>query len=432
MRRQLLVWVIVGSTVVAGAGAFFVWWQLTGTPPGSNSQVADGPTLYQALTSVNSTVQKVSGGPWLLFSYLGIAAPLPFNPGLFGFSGNGTGESLAACGDAFPGTSLWNASSIPTFHGGIASGTAPFWQFEFASSAAKDVTIATVVRGSALVFPPIAPTSPCWLPAGGAVAASYLDWVNPLPVDTHVQALNAYTALGRSFQTANPKIAEVFANGYVPLTDAFNHGPGGGVQFLLCGEAGFAGVQPKGVVGEWPNGTVQSVFRGTLTCTPLAASGTPYTFAKYVVENSTGPLEEYVSPGLSGLKVRILAGVALSNGTGNDAAGLATWMVTLRLLNSAGQSLPASTPSCQSWVANVSECKSSGLGWFAVLFSAGGSWRDDYPSLNSITEWSVPNVVIANEELLLVVIPASWNPASDTLTFSGSTATPSVSGSNSL
>ena len=107
-----------------------------GTPASAPSP--EGPTLHQALSAVNASVRNMSGGPWELFSYIGLAAEDLFNPAALGL-GNSTNLSLRYCGEQLAGTTLWNGSTIPAFDGSIASGTAPFWQFEFSSNLTQSV-----------------------------------------------------------------------------------------------------------------------------------------------------------------------------------------------------------------------------------------------------------------------------------------------------
>lgn len=432
MNRRVTSTIVVLVVLAASIGGFLTWRELIGSAQQPNATAKDGPTLYQALAAVNATIQQDRGAPWALFSYIGIAAELSFNPGVFGFIANGTGLSLAGCERALNGVTIWNGSAIPVFQGGIASGTAPFWQFEFYSATARSVIVASVIRNTAEVFPPINSTSSCWPSAGGPEAASYVSWVNPLPVDTPIQAQNAYTALGGAFHKAHPSLTEIFANGYTPLGDAFNHGPGGGAQYLLCGQPGFAGMQAKGVVGEWSNGTVQNVFQGLLSCTGLITTSPPYVYAPLAIGAASGPVPINASAGFSAESFSILAETFVNNSTYTDDWGFESWMVSLSLRNASNQTLPSVPLSCQTWVPSLTNCTSSGSGWSVVLESADGSWLDSYPSPTNSSSWAALNVVIANGERLVVILPAQWNPSGEVLSCHNTYAVPVVSGTIDL
>jgi hypothetical protein len=429
-RKRWVAIAVVAVIIVAGASGAVV---LLSNQRASPANAGDGPTLYQALEAVNFTVRNLTGGPWILFSYIGFAAQSPFNPIAFGLGGMNL--SLRYCSTEYNGLTLWNATSMPVFDGAISSGTAPFWQFEFFSNASQEVLLATDVSDTPHVYAAISQSSPCWEYAGGLVASSYESWVNPLPVDSPIQATEAYAALGASFESGNRPIVETFANGFTPLADATDHGPGGGAQYTLCGQVGVAGWQPKGFVGEWPNGTVQSTSLGNVTCTALLTQGLPAVSRHYSVAFADVGQTQPEPPGFADLSTFIQADFPDFYANGSeyaDAWGLLSWMTLLSLHSATGVSLPSSAPSCQRWVPVADECQPTSNGWSAVLTSATGSWLDSFPSAADGSEWAVPTAAIASGEQLMFVFPSAWNVTGDTMNMSGVASIPWVNGTLTL
>jgi hypothetical protein len=423
------------ALVVAAGTVSAVYWIST-REPSSPVLPDDGPTLYQALGQVDLTVSTTAGGPWVLFSYVGFAPEGPFSPEAFGFS-NSTNLTLKYCAAQFNGLTVWNGTSFPIFHGSIASGNATFWQFSYLSNASHEFLLATDTLGVSRVYPPIPQNNECAEQSTmTASALSYPSWVNPLPVDTSVQAANAYGIAGKGFQAEHSTLVEIFANGWTDFSDAFNHGPGGGVDYTLCGLPGEAGVEAKSFVGEFPDGEVQSIFNGTLSCTAVREPGPPVIYQNYSVAFSPPGSMVGVSDRLAGLSVQFQVEFPdwFSNETTPyyDGWGLTAWMTTIALLSSANQPVPASAPTCREWVPSVADCNDTGSGWFVVLLSATGGWMDAFPASADAAEWSVPNVPVVGAEQLVVVYPSSWNVSGDLVELAATGSIPVVSGSAPL
>lgn len=417
--------------IAAGTGAALYWLSVGELRSKPGGPWADGPTLYEALQQVNSTVRNTSGGPWELFSYIGFAPEGPFSPTAFGYV-NSTNLTLKYCQPAFNGLTVWNGTSFPIFNGSIASGTATFWQFAFFSSTSREIAVATDILGVPHVYSPLPMSNPCLEVTGmTSGAAYYATWVNPLPVDTSVQATAAYAVVGRDFSSNGTPIVEIYANGWTALSDATNHGPGGGVEYSLCGLEGEAGFQPNSVVGEWPDGTVQSTFNGSLSCTAVANPGPPTTYQPYTVALASPGSIEPVAPGLQGRSYSLQVEYPYSNGTiaSFDGWGLMSWMTQLSFLNSTGQHPATSALTCQGWVPTVTDCQPTGAGWSALLLSPSGAWMDSFPSVGNASAWAIPNVPIVGGEQLVLICPDSWSVAGNQLVVGGTASVPAVAGS---
>jgi hypothetical protein len=433
-NSRVLAVIVAAVMVAAGIGGTLYALSLRASTPTSQGLWADGPTLYQAVEQVNSTVRNITGGPWELFSYIGFAPEGLFSPGAYGYV-NSTNLTLKYCQSQFNGLTVWNGTSFPVFNGSIASGTATFWQFAFFSGTTHEIIVATDVLGIPHVYAPLPVSNPCLSVTGMASGATYYEsWVNPLPVDTSVQAAAAYDVVGRAFEGAHSSLAEIYANGWAALSDATNHGPGGGVEYSLCGLVEEAGMQAKSVVGEWANGTVQNTFNGSLSCTAVAEPGPPVVYGSYLVALSSPGSVEGTWNGLRALSFPLRVEFPYSNGTiaDFDGWGLTSWMTDVSLANSTGHDLVATALSCQTWVPTVTDCQPTGSGWAALLLSPDGGWMDSFPSGSNASAWAIPNVPIIGGEQLVVVCPTSWNVTGDLLTVRGATSIPSVSGSAAL
>jgi len=428
--RYVSVGIATAILVGAAIGGTLVGFSLENATPGVST---DGPTLYGALHAVVGTVQNQSGGPWELFSTLGIAAESTFNPAAFAFGGS-TNLSIQSCGDELNGVTVWNGSSIPLFDGSIASGTAPFWQFEFFSSPTKEITIATDVSWVVHVYPPIPPTSSCWIYSGGESAPEYVGWVNPLPEDSSVQATLAYDRDAESFAARNSPMVELFANGYSPLNE-IGHGPYGGVELYRCGIVGVAGVQPYLNVGFSQNGQIFDVGKGNLTCTATYSLGPPAVYTPYHLDWSTPSSDKSFSYGVNYTVDSFLATFPTgidNNTTDYDAWGLLTWMVSLSLRAANGTDLPSAPLSCQGWYPSPSTCDASSSGWSVMLLSANGAGVATFPSTSDASSWSVPDAPVVSQDQVWLTYPAAWDVSGVTLDVSGSSAVPTITGSLSL
>jgi hypothetical protein len=423
---------VVAIAIGAGIGGTLFWLSFHRAPTPSTGRWADGPTLYQALEQVNTTVRNTTGGPWELFSYIGFAPEGPFSPAAFGYS-TSDNLTLKACQSQFDGLTLWNGTSFPIFNGSIASGTATFWQFAFLSNVSQEIIVATNVLGIPHMFPPLALTNSCMTESGMAVEApGYLSWVNPLPVDTSLQASKAYNVVGKFYEVTHSPLVEVFANGWPPLSE-INHGEGGGAAYLRCGLVGAAGLQPKGFVGEWPNGSVQNTFNGSLSCTGVASLGPPVVYVPYYVAMAASGVVVPIGGGSRGLsfpiQIEFQSSPTNSTPVYFDGWGLTSWMTELSVRNATGQDLPSTPLSCQNWVPALASCQPTGVGWSAILLSASGSWMDSFPSLTNHSDWAIPNVPLIGGEQLVVTYPTLWNVSTDQFEVNGTSSIPVVSGS---
>lgn len=423
--------VIISLVILASVGSA-LYWVLATERPSPPSVREDGPNLYQALSAVNQTVQNLSGGPWELFSYSGLAAEAPFSPTAVGLSGSNN-LSLRYCGAALDGVTLWNVTGIPTFTGSIASGTAPFWQAEFYSKGTRSVVVATDVSGTPKVYLPLSPSNPCWLYAGGGEAPTYTGWNSPIPENSPTQARLAYSAIGESFQSGNGSLAELFVNGYTPLS-AIGHGPNGGVEYIRCGLAQVAGVQPYALVGFYPSGEVQDVGQGLLTCNP-GGIGPPATYDTYGIVEGSVASPALLRSGSDAILASFQAedlGLPPNSSASYDAWGLLSWMIQPEVRNATGNNLPSTPLSCQRWVSNVSQCQPEGFGWSVVLETAYGMWLDTYPSTGNQSAWVTSIAPIVSEEKLVIIYPESWNLSGGVLNVSSTAGIPPVLGSLSL
>jgi hypothetical protein len=431
VARPLVVLVVL-IVVVAGVVAGILWIGQLGSPQHNQTPPPfdDGPTFHSALAQVNSTARGTPGGPWLLFSAMGLAAQATIMPSARGISPNNL--SVQYCGSQFDGLTIWNGTSFPVFNGSIASGTAPFWQFAFFSNASQMILVATDINFVPTVFPPIPVTNPCAMYGfgGAVVASSYVSWLNPIPIDTNIQAANAALVLGNSFERANYPILEMFNLGYTPF-DGTNHdgnGVGLGVEYSRCGMIGAAGLQPEGDVGEDANGTVTNFGTGSLSCTVV--NGT--TIGSYLFTFGSNGTSEPVEPGSTGLLLPFQVEYQNCTASDNDSScrdgyGMVSWMTSLTLEAPGGNPLPSAPSSCQTWTYSLSRCGASSSGWSVVLVTANGAWVDVFPGTNGTT-WAIPNALMVSQEALVLLVPSAWNLMGDRLTIQGSAAVPAVTG----
>jgi len=435
---RLIVIAVVVAVIAAGVGVSFFWWSLQRKNEPARPPGPDGPTLYQALGRVNATVRNTSGGPWILFSYIGFAPEGPFSPAAYGFEG-GDNATLRDCQSQFNGLTVWNGSYIPIFNGSFASGNATFWQFEFFSNRSQEVIVATDVLGVPTVYAPLPLSNACIRQSNMEYAApTYVSWVNPLPVDTSIQALAAYDYVGEAYSARHSPLMEMFADGWPPLTN-INHGEGGGASYLRCGLVGAAGMQAKGVVGEYNNGQVQDTFNGSLSCTAVASGGydgIPLVYTPYVVALTIPGTAVSIGGGETGFAFATQTEFAAAPGNDtivdHDGWGLTSWMTQLSVRNAGGQNLTSTPLTCQAWVPSLADCAPNGSGWSAILLSPAGAWMDTYPSLTNSTAWAIPNVPLIGGEQIVVSYPGTWNVSGDQLIVGASSAVPAVSGSVTL
>ena len=435
-KRTRVFWPLMLAFIVAASsvgGVVYVG-LLHKSPAGVPPKFDDGPTFHQALRAVNATVQRTSGGPWVLFSAIGLAAQAGYAPMAIGeFNNNLT---LKYCSAQFDGLTIWNGTSFPTFDGNIASGTAPFWQFAFASSSTSEITVATDVSGLPKVYPPISNSTECAIYSGMARAPSiYESWVNPLPIDTPLQAANASVDIGAAYARANSPIVEMFNFGWIPFSDATNHGGNGVglvVTFSRCGIVGAAGFQPKVIVGELSSGQVANTFIGALSCTAVGnATSNPIQYVPYDIQFPTGGFPIGVGSGTAGLDLAFqveFPGTASNSTPDFDAWGLVSWMTNISLLTSGGNPLPSASPTCMTWVPGLTGCAANPSGWSAILVTANGDWMDEFPAPGSAHQWGISNALLVSGERLVLLTPSSWSLIGDTMNVGGTQLIPYVSG----
>ncbi|MGB6442257.1 MAG: hypothetical protein WBF81_03050, partial [Thermoplasmata archaeon] len=273
MRSRLVALAIIVVVVVSGAGAWWILGERSGS--GSPTLKADGPTLYQAIESANRTVRNQSGGPWGLFSIVGVAAQAPFSANVLGW-GLGANETTNACGAQFNGLTLWNGT-MPIYDGSFESGTIPFWQFGYYSNVSSALLLATDVLGAVTVYRPVAVMGSCypWHDLGNPQS-----WVQNLSIsfaDSPFALQSAWNTIEQSqIEKIGPTVEIVTTgpgmfSGYGDVTGGF------GLYFERCGQFGVTGLQPSLIVGENWNGSVGLVMNGTTNCAFL---NQPY-FAGY-------------------------------------------------------------------------------------------------------------------------------------------------------
>jgi hypothetical protein len=420
--RTLLAGLVVAIVVAAGLLVWQLYPSTTRSPAGTQD---DGPTFYQAIAAVNTSVAAETGGPWDLYGVWGIASPLPFSPDSLGWPSYNL--TVNSCQAQFNGLTLWNGS-IPIFNGTYDSGTAPFWQFAFFSNASHSILIATDVSGVARAFPPMAMTSTC----AEATSLDAYPWLfarslTPFPSNSPTMARSAWAASGHEWMTADEPAWEAFVFGYSYWGSA--NPTGLTVKFGRCGEVGATSVQPVLDVSVSTNGSWKSSFNGTQGCGDVVSLGPPPVLDGYRIHFSNATFSNSTNSSRAELPLAVAYDSAPND---SDAGGLVTWMVTMNLTDQAGQRLEPSASSCSHWVPTTADCYSSDEGWYVVLVSASGSWLDSYPSTADAAEWALPNVALATNQLLIVVAPAAWNTTGDLLSLSGTISTAPVSGEGTI
>jgi hypothetical protein len=435
MRNAAAVAMAAVLAVLLVLGAF--GFRIPASSKSTAETVADGPTLHEALSAVNSSIGLEGGGPWALFSVYGIAAPVPFSPNLIGYAH--TNVTVNSCSQAFDGLTLWNGT-LPLFNGTFNSGTAPFWQLAYFSNSTQQILLATDVLGQASLYPPIAYPSACmpWYDFPGS-SANWTSANNIPEIDSSVAARVAWDAALQGSVTVGDSISV-----NEPETEIITVGPGVfmglgdavsayGVYFDRCGEVGVVGIQPLIAAGVGSTGQLIGTANLTHNCA-LIKSGVGVYDSEYDLLFSppsinSGPLTTQIAAGFQ-------VAIALPNGTlGNfyDEVGLANWMTSWNLTTSSGQILPLGTPNCRSWVSSVADCVASSSGWYAVILSAGGEWVNSYGALpGGGVGWSEPVTALVSHQQLVIVLPSSWTVSGDQANVTSTVSTSTVLGSISL
>ncbi len=435
--RKIIVLGVVGSVIVAGllGGWYFVESQSHVGP----TIVDDGPNFYQVLSALNASVEREPGGPWSIFSIMGLAAQDHFSPNIQGpFNLN---LSVNACQAELNGLTLWNGT-IPLFHGTFNSGTAPFWQLAYFSNATKQVLVATDVQGTSHVFGPIPFSSDC-------VYAWFDFWLSPvywathiyangtLPVNSPVAAQVAWnhfntTNIEQSWIDENNPMVEVLTSGPGPFVDQPGLGEGAwGIYFMGCGIAGKAAWQPNIQAYTDRNGSYLGQFNASRTC---ALQNYPPARAAYYATLFASPrVTAYGGTIAISIPYQLAIGEFNGSLTGDyDAWGLANWMVSMNLTTPSGQRLPMGSPNCSGWVPAISDCAANDSGWYAVLLSEGGGWLASYGATQNGPGWTVPVTAMVSHQQIVVVAPSSWNATGDVLSWNSTVSTSTVRGSVTL
>lgn len=405
----------IGIALVIVVSTIGVWyWSVSGGSEG-HPVVADGPTFYQAFAAANASVSLLPDGPWVPYQVEGIASPTPFSPNVMWVYSN---YSMNYCGSAFDGLTLWNGS-IPLFTGTANSGTAPFWQFSFFSNTSQQVTIATDVLGVARAFQPIGVDNPCAHWGGLDSYQEGLRDLSPVPADSPVMAASAWNATGQAWMERNQPSAVIYAMGGHP----WNGWPAYGllVAYYRCGMVGVTGTQPELFTLMNRSGTWDSYDNGTITCTAEEGLGGPpipyelnFSSATLVAQHNTTVVElPFQSELIISPTTRL-----------TDAFGLVAWMGSLSMTDHNGSLLPAGVPACQAWVPMVADCQANPTGWYAVLVSASGAWLTSFGAMGGGTNWTIPNVSIVSNQVLVIVVPSVWDLTGDAV--SVATTTPAV------
>lgn len=446
-RAGRLLVTIVAVTVVA-VGVFGGWYFLVedkSSPPAPTIR-DDGPTFYQALAALNSSVSNQTGGPWSIFSVMGIAAEEPYSPSVKGYVAFNASLAVNGCQAALNGLTMFNGT-IPPFNGTFNSGTAPFWQFAWYSNTTSQVLVGTDVLGVPRVFPSFSLQNNCthgW----GDFGLDPTRWVNQiyangsLPADSTMAAQVVWNHVDTGYLDRHQPLAELYTSGPAMLA-ATQDLPSGilGVDFVSCGLAGFTGYGtgwPAGYgmayySGVNRNGSYAGHFNGTTNCflgntatVPGAVTGA----YELVLSNATA------SSGSNTTRVNAtsLVNFALTGGgLYTDTWGLANWMVGLNVTTPTDQGLPVAAPGCPHWVSSISGCQANASGWYAVLLSASGGWLASYGlTPGGQAGWSVPVTAMVSHQELVVIVPRAWSVAGDTLSVTSTTPYATVTGSIAL
>ncbi len=438
---------VVVVLVVAGSLGGWYWLQETNHSPSAPTVRDDGPSFYQALASVNSSVANQSSGPWLIFSVMGIAAQAPYSPNVKGYVSFNASVPVNGCHAALNGLTMFNGS-IPMFTGTFNSGTAPFWQFAYYSNITKEVLVGTDVLGTPRLFPPFPLSSSCTA-AWGDFGLDPTMWANQiysnssLPPNSPIAAGVVWSRVDSAYLDHHQPLVELFTSGPAMLaaTQDLRYGRLG-VDFVSCGLAGFTGYRTdpdwatgygmayySGVNknGSSPGGSgfnaTTNCFLGNTATVPGAVTGAyQLSFSNATTSTATGTTWFTASTAVNF--------ATTSYGEYYDMWGLASWMTSWNLTTPSDSRLPLGMPACTSWVPSVEDCVANSSGWYAVVLSASGEWINSYSALpNGTAGWSEPVTALVSHQQLVIVAPSSWDLAGDKLTVNSTVPTSTVIGS---
>jgi hypothetical protein len=425
--RRVLILAVVSALLVAGVVTG--WYEIRTVAPASKSSLVrdDGPNLYQALAGLNSTVTGQTGGPWNLFSYMGIAAQQPYSSNVKGYVAENASTPIIGCQAALNGLTMFNGT-IPTFNGTFNSGTAPFWQFAFYSNTSKEVLVGTSVLGTPRLYPPFPLQSNCthaWSDFGTDPSewTGQIETNGSLPVNSPTAAEVVWNNIDTEFVNSNTPLVELFTSGPAMIS-ATQDLPWGivGVDFVGCGQIGITGYGLAYYSGTTRGGQYAGQFNATTNCELTSEQGS------YQVQ-FTNPIESAGSNVLWALTTMFVNATETGYGTLPDEWGLANWKLNFTLSTGTGTDLPMGTPVCSAWVSSTTDCGANDTGWYLVLLSGSGKWLDSYGSTGSGLAWTVPVVAVVSHEQLLIVVPGSWGLSGDSLRVDSTLSTMTASGS---
>jgi len=416
------------------AGSFGGWYFFvrSNSTPGTTIQ-DDGPNFYQVLAKLNGSVENESGGPWSLFSAVGIASQGEFSPNVKGYYN--LNLSVNSCQFEMNGSTLWNGT-MPVFAGTFNSGTAPFWQLAYFSNTTKEVLVATSSSGISRVFAPIPISRNCTLSwtdfrLNPNLWASQIEANSSLPVNSPAAAQTVWSKVDTNWIGRNAPLVEVLTLGPAMFEATQDIYRGNwGVDFIGCGIAGVTGQRPLISAGTDRNGQWAGELNGTTNCAatttqpelvqPLAYN---LLFSNSTITNGTTTAQA---------TARFQVAFSYPNGTltGDfDGWGLADWMTSLNLTGGAHQLLSLGASGCPNWVPSDSDCAANSSGWYAVLLSAGGEWLASYGATQHGAGWTVAVTAIVSHQQLVIVLPSSWSTSGDSLEIGSTTAYSVIQGS---
>jgi hypothetical protein len=440
--------VIVLALVVIVAGSLGAWYYVSTHGPSSSAGrvVADGPTFYQALESLNSSVTNESGGPWSIFSVMGIAARAPYSPSVKGYVSFNASLPVNGCQAALNGPSMFNGS-IPIFTGTFNSGTAPFWQFAYYSNATSEVLVGTDTLGSPHLFSPFPLQSNC-THAWGDFILDPSSWAgqiynnSSLPPNSPTAARIVWSNVDTGYLDRHQPLVELFTSGPAMLA-ATQDLPSGvfGVDFVSCGLAGFTGYETDWARGYGmayysgvdKSGQYSGAFNTTTNCflgnTPTVLGAVTGSYQLLFSSATT-----FTATDTTWFTAPTAVNFALtSGGEYYDMWGLASWMTNWNLTTPSDSRLPLGMPACTSWVPAVEDCVANSSGWYVVVLSTGGEWINSYGELsNGTAGWSEQVTALVSHQQLVIVAPSSWDLAGDELAVSSTVTVCTVDGSVAL
>jgi hypothetical protein len=430
---------------VSGAFGAWYWLEWSNSSPPSSLVRDDGSTLYEALAGLNSSVDNESGGPWSLFSVMGIAAEGPYSPSVKGYVSFNNSAPVNGCQAALNGLTMFNGT-IPSFTGTFNSGTAPFWQFAYYSNTTGEILVGTSVLGSPLLFAPFPLGSNCTR-AWGDFGLDPTEWTgqilsnSSLPADSPVAARVVWNKVDTGYLDDHQPLVELFTSGPAMLAATQDQPDGNlGVDFVSCGLAGFTGYERDWADGYGMayysgvsrNGSYAGQFNATTNCflgntatVPGAVTGA----YQLLYSNTTAS----ATPDTTLFSASAAVNFAQTGGGEyHDMWGLANWMLSLNFSTSSGQQLAIGASGCPDWVASVSDCGANSSGWYAVLLSQGGEWLASYGAGSGGGGWSVPVTAVVSHQQLVVVVPRAWSVSGDSLSITSATPYATVTGTVTL